>query len=302
MTTNALFYLTRSSLKKRVLAHFFGHPEDKLYLREIAAKFQGDPANLSRALNALVNEGVFLSEKRGLQKYFSLNKRYPFYKELRSLILKTLAMGEPRQMAPPVAPKPPGEGPHVYIVAGPNGAGKTTFAREFLPSYVHCRQFVNADLIAGGLSPFSPEESAIQAGRLLLEHIRNLAGRGVDFGFETTLAGKSYRNLFVGLRAKGYQLHLFFLWIPNVQIALSRIADRVKRGGHQIPEPVVRRRFTRGIRHLFTLYRALLDSWVIFDNSGSFPHLIAAGGPTETKILDRHVFDKIKTQAGVKFS
>ena len=130
--------------------------------------------------------------------------------------------------------------PSLYIVAGPNGSGKTTFAREFLPDYVRCKEFINADLIAGGLSPFSPEAAAMRAGRLLLEQIKLLASRRSDFGFETTLSGVTYVSLLRRLKAQGYQIHLFFLWIPTVEVALARIADRVRRGGHDIPEKVVR--------------------------------------------------------------
>ena len=131
--------------------------------------------------------------------------------------------------------------PRLYVVAGPNGAGKTTFARKFLPDYAHCKQFVNADLIASGLSPFSPEAAALRAGRLLLEQIRLLARARSDFGFETTLAGVTYVSIFSKLKAEGYRIHLFFLWVPTVELALARIADRVRRGGHDVLEPVVRR-------------------------------------------------------------
>jgi len=124
--------------------------------------------------------------------------------------------------------------PNLYIVAGPNGAGKTTFAREFLPNYAECLEFVNADLIAGGLSPFYPERAAIRAGRLMLEQIRLLASQDRDFGFETTLSGKTYVRLLTNLKAQGYRIHLYFLWIKNVDIAIERIADRVRRGGHSV--------------------------------------------------------------------
>src|SRR3989338_6093861 len=115
--------------------------------------------------------------------------------------------------------------PSVYIVAGPNGSGKTTFARTFLPEYVRCKQFVNADLIAGGLSPFSPEAEAMRAGRLLLGQIRRLASKRSDFGFETTLSGVTYVPLLRELKTHGYRIQLFFLWIPTVEMALARIAD-----------------------------------------------------------------------------
>jgi len=208
------------------------------------------------------------------------------------------AIGKSEEKNPWTAKAQPARARVVYIVAGPNGAGKTTFARRFLPEYVECRQFVNADLIAGGLSPFSPGELAIQAGKLLLDQIRSLAKRKVHFGFETTLSGKTYPRLLNELKSGGYRLQLFFLWIPNVRLALSRIRDRVRRGGHSIPGPVVERRFERGIQNLFHLYRSLVDSWVLLDNSGSFPHVIAAEDGEGLNILDRELFDKIQKQAG----
>jgi predicted ABC-type ATPase len=120
---------------------------------------------------------------------------------------------------------------NVYIIAGPNGSGKTTFARKFLPDYAKCKNFVNADLIAQGLSPFSPRSAAIKAGRLVLEQIHSLAGRNAEFAFETTLSGKAYLTFLKALKEKGYTISLFFLWIPNSELALVRIKDRVAEGG-----------------------------------------------------------------------
>ena len=183
--------------------------------------------------------------------------------------------------------------PYLYIVAGPNGSGKTTFARTFLPDYARCKQFVNADLIAGGLSPFAPEAAAMRAGRLLVEQIRLLTSRHSDFGFETTLAGVTYVSLLQRLKAQGYKIQLFFLWIPTVEMALARITERVKRGGHDIPEKVVRRRFRKGIENLFHLYRPLLDSWILFDNSEAVPRLVAHEELGELQVLDQKLFTKI---------
>jgi len=187
--------------------------------------------------------------------------------------------------------------PNVYIVAGPNGAGKSTFARLFLPDYADCKEFVNADLIAAGLSPFNPESLAIEAGRLMLERIETLARSRVDFGFETTLAGRSQVSLITRLRDDGYRVHLFFLWLPTPELALERVHDRVLAGGHLVPEETVRRRLTRGISNFFHLYQQLLDSYLIFDNSGASPRLVAArfeDGPPI--VLDLVTFDTIRAR------
>jgi predicted ABC-type ATPase len=183
--------------------------------------------------------------------------------------------------------------PNLYVIAGPNGAGKTTFAREFLPNYVKCFEFINADLIAAGLSPFQPEKGAIKAGRILIEQIDALSERREDFGFETTLSGKTHLKLLCNLKEKGYRIHLFFLWLASVDLALERIADRVRRGGHNIPEEVVRRRFDKGLRNFFFLYKPLVDSWMIFDNSGKSPALIAFERSGKCKILNPDIFNEI---------
>jgi predicted ABC-type ATPase len=145
--------------------------------------------------------------------------------------------------------------PNLYIIAGPNGAGKTTLARKFLPQYAECLEFVNADLIAGGLSPFAPERAAILGGRLMLEQIHSLAERGLDFGFETTLSGKTYVKLLRDMKKRGYLIHILFLWITNVELALERIELRVRNGGHHIPETIVRRRFSRSLSNFFRFYQ-----------------------------------------------
>jgi len=181
--------------------------------------------------------------------------------------------------------------PNLYIIAGPNGAGKTTFARKFLPDYAKCLEFVNVDLIASGLSPFAPERAAIHAGRLMLEQIHSLAERGVDFGFETTLSGKTYVKLLQEIRKGGYLIHIFFLWISDVELALERIRLRVRNGGHHIPEDIVRRRFGRSLPNFIGFYKALADSWAIFDNSGDVPKMIAIEESGKIEILDPDLFD-----------
>ncbi|OGR56349.1 MAG: Zeta toxin family protein [Elusimicrobia bacterium RIFCSPLOWO2_02_FULL_39_32] len=185
----------------------------------------------------------------------------------------------------------------VYIIAGPNGSGKTTFAKLFLPNYVNCPNFVNADLIAQGLAPFEPRAAAIKAGKLVLQQIHEYSRREVDFSFETTLSGKSYVSLLRELKSKGYELHLFFLWIPSPELAIARIKDRVLEGGHHVPMDDVRRRFTRGINNFFTLYEPLLDSWILFDNSKAKPILIAKRKNSHKEVINDIIFTMIQKSA-----
>ncbi len=180
--------------------------------------------------------------------------------------------------------------PNVYIIAGPNGVGKTTFAREFLPHYADCRNFINADLIAQGLSPFAPETVAFRAGRLVLEEINLFAKQGINFGFETTLSGRSYLNLIRVLKNQGYKIHFFFLWLPSVDHALSRVKERVAAGGHDVPEADLRRRFERSIHNFLTEYRSLADSWTLLDNSGAAPSVICYEKDDRLNIINEDAY------------
>lgn len=186
---------------------------------------------------------------------------------------------------------------NIYIIAGPNGSGKTTFAKMFLPGYVKCPNFVNADLIAQGLAPFEPRAASIKAGKLVLQQIQEYAKRGIDFAFETTLSGRSYVSLLAELRAKGYALHVFFLWLPGAELAIARIKERVQEGGHNVPAEDVRRRFVRGINNFFTLYEPLLDSWMLFDNSKAIPVLIAKRRNGQREVFDEELFQAILKNA-----
>jgi|ERR1051326_414666 predicted ABC-type ATPase len=165
----------------------------------------------------------------------------------------------------------------IIIIAGPNGAGKTTFAREFLPKEADTPLFVNADLIADGLSPFDPGKAAVRAGRLMLKEIGRHARSGVSFSFETTLAGRRYAQLIPRWQRAGYRVHLIFLQLRNEAMAIERVAERVRQGGHSVPEDVIRRRFKQGWRNFETIYRGLVDSWNLYDNSGEQPQLITEG-------------------------
>jgi predicted ABC-type ATPase len=162
----------------------------------------------------------------------------------------------------------------VIIIAGPNGAGKTTFAREFLPNEAHCPIFVNADLIAAGLAPFAPETAALQAGRLMLQEIERHFTARDSFAFETTLSGRGYLKSIRRWQAAGYRVKLIFLSLDTADSAIGRVAQRVKQGGHSVPDEVIRRRFSSGLDHFKRLYAPLVDAWALYDNTGSEPLLL----------------------------
>lgn len=177
--------------------------------------------------------------------------------------------------------------PTVVAIAGPNGAGKTSIAESFLHSRLGVGEYVNADTIARGLSQFQPQSVAIQAGRQNLRRLDELAASGGSFAFETTLAGKIYASRIKAWKAKGYRFLLTFFWLPDVSIALERVAARVASGGHDIPEHVVRQRYARGLANFFDLYRPLADDWAVYDNSGHQPHLVAIGSGKLIEIVER---------------
>jgi predicted ABC-type ATPase len=165
----------------------------------------------------------------------------------------------------------------IIIIAGSNGSGKTTFAREFLPREGQCPFFVNADLIAEGLSPFAPQTAEIRAGRLMLEQVLSHVRQGRSFAFETTLSGRRYIRMIPEWKRLGYRIKLIFLFLPDVSVAIDRVRIRVKQGGHNIPEDVVRRRYDAGWKNFQNIYKSLVDDWVLYDNSGDKPELLDAG-------------------------
>jgi predicted ABC-type ATPase len=168
--------------------------------------------------------------------------------------------------------------PHVFVIAGPNGAGKSTAAPGLLRDLLGVAEYVNADLIAQGLSAFDPEAVAFQAGRVMLARLKQLAAQKRNFAFETTLATRSYLPWLSSLQVGGYAVDLVFLWLPGPEMALARVVERVRLGGHDVPETVIRRRYRRGLDNFFRLYRPGADQWWFLDNSGpEGPRLIACG-------------------------
>jgi len=188
---------------------------------------------------------------------------------------------------------------NVYIIAGPNGSGKTTFAREFLPNYAKCPNFVNADLIAQGLSPFSPGQVAIKSGKLVLEQIKEYSKNSIDFGFETTMSGVTYLKYFKFLKEKGYKISIFFLWIPSSQLAIVRVKDRVAQGGHNVPVEDIKRRFERSVVRFFKEYRSFADKWILFDNADKIPKIIARKQNAHIEVINKNLFDKILKKVGI---
>lgn len=184
---------------------------------------------------------------------------------------------------------------NLYIIAGCNGAGKTTASFTILPEILNCKEFVNADEIAKGLSPFQPEKVSFEAGRIMLNRINELFIMKENFAFETTLATKSYKSKVIEAQKNGYTVTLLFFWLQNVDLAVERVKTRVLEGGHNIETNVVHRRYINGIKNLFKIYLPIVDEVMIFDNSGGKPELIAE------KILDAEIniindikFNKLK--------
>jgi predicted ABC-type ATPase len=188
--------------------------------------------------------------------------------------------------------------PHCYIIAGPNGAGKTTASMTILPETLHCKEFVNADSIAAGLSPLDPDSMAIKAGRLMLERIGQLSEDGSDFAFETTLSTRTYVQFIHTARQKGYMITLLFFWLSSPEFAKSRVAERVRNGGHNIPADAIERRFYRGIANLCRLYMPVCDDWAILNNMSNEPQIVAVGGKqVDGLVANRDIYNSILDQS-----
>jgi predicted ABC-type ATPase len=188
--------------------------------------------------------------------------------------------------------------PNLYIIAGCNGAGKTTASYTILPEMLNCKEFVNADSIAAGLSPFNPNKVAIEAGRIMLNRIDALLDDRVDFAIETTLATKSYVSLIKEARAIGYKISLVYFWLSSSQEAKQRVATRVNKGGHDIPDDVIERRYFKGIYNLIHLYTNICDYWAVFNNEAGNPEIVVSGEFNNSPIIfNADIWKKIKKQS-----
>lgn len=187
--------------------------------------------------------------------------------------------------------------PNLYVISGCNGAGKTTASYSVLPEMLSCEEFINADEIARGLSPFNPEKAAIEAGRIMLNKIVELIKRKRDFAFETTLSSKSYVRTIENAKKEGFKITLIFFWLDSVDLAIERVETRVREGGHNIPQDVIRRRYYAGLRNLFDLYISNADYWLLFNTSKPSYELIAEGNEDKNlRIENNRIFELMKKQ------
>ena len=184
---------------------------------------------------------------------------------------------------------------HLYIISGPNGAGKTTASYTVLPKILQCKEFVNADEIARGLSPFNPESVAIEAGRLMLKRISELLQKNESFSIETTLSTRSYFRLVEKSHQQGYDVTLLYFWLKSPQQAIERVAERVAKGGHDIPKDIIIRRYWGGLDNLFKIYMPIVDTWILVNYSETPRSIVATGGrDQETAIKDNKHFKIIE--------
>jgi len=184
----------------------------------------------------------------------------------------------------------------LYIIAGCNGAEKTTASYTILPEILDCREFVNADNIAAGISPFNPQSVAVSAGRIMLERIAELIKSKVDFAFETTLSTRSYRNLVIDAQKIGYSVTVLYFWLDSPLLAIQRVKKRVDNGGHNIPTDVIERRYQRGLENLFNIYIPICDRWLVFDNMDLIPEIIAQGDKFGEFVANSEIWSTLKSK------
>jgi predicted ABC-type ATPase len=190
--------------------------------------------------------------------------------------------------------------PNLYIIAGCNGAGKTTASYTILPEILNCKEFVNADNIAAGISPFNPSGVALEAGRIMLNRVKELLNESADFALETTLSTRSYVPLIKEAHVAGYKVSLLYFWLSSPKIAIERVAKRVSNGGHNIPTDVIERRYYRGIKNLYQLYMPICDEWTLVDNMDLIPEVIGKSDSFGKTVFNDELWNKIIQQGHEK--
>ena len=187
--------------------------------------------------------------------------------------------------------------PQLYVISGCNGAGKTTASYALLPEMLGCSQFVNSDEFAKSLSPFSPDAASIQASKLMLLKMNYLFRRNEDFAIETTLATRSLKRMIAKAREQGYSVTILYFWLNSPELAIERVRARVAAGGHNIPEPTIRRRYTAGLHYFFNVYRSMADRWILADNSKIPFKVVAEGQKDRLTIKDEETYGRIRRMA-----
>lgn len=187
--------------------------------------------------------------------------------------------------------------PQLYVISGCNGAGKTTASYALLPEMLGCSQFVNSDEFAKSLSPFSPDAASIQASKLMLLKMNYLFRRNEDFAIETTLATRSLKRMIAKAREQGYSVTILYFWLNSPELAIERVRARVAAGGHNIPEPTIRRRYTAGLHYFFNVYRSMADRWILADNSKIPFKVVAEGQKDRLTIKDEETYGRIRLMA-----
>ena len=268
----------------QVLSRASGHAFTMAELGRVLGKA---PGVFQRGLNALEESGFVVSRREANRRLLQVNTSHPLHEAVTTIVRRDstplpgdvyMTYASARLPDPSRVTEPPGvyttSTRKLLIIAGPNGAGKTTFAREYLPREAGCHVFINADYIAHGLSPFAPQWAALKAGKVMLRELDQHVAQRHNVAVETTLSGKRYARLIPHWQTQGYAVKLIFLALPSVELALARVATRVRQGGHAIPEQTVRRRFMLGREHFERIYKPRVDAWAHYDNSGPNPILV----------------------------
>lgn len=252
-------------------------------MSDIGSILELHPGVFQRGLNSLEKQEFVTSSYVGRKRLFRMNREHPLQPHLGEHLeafdkgLPYDLLTAPSRVIQEPSPVYDAAALKVLIIAGPNGAGKSTFARHFLGGMSHCDQFVNADSIAAALSPFNPDAAAARAARLMIKEVASHVSARRNFAIETTLSGRRYQREIQNWKSNGYRVKIIFLSLPSVDLAIERVAIRVAQGGHSIPEPIIRRRFERGLQCFYDRYQSMADAWALYDSSGAAPVLVKEG-------------------------